>query len=99
MNSYLKVFYFFLCNAIGFSVGPFLYVMYLKYDMLDIESATFNALEAQYDLITLPIFMWLPCVLFSFAIFFLAGYWRVFFLFAPIIAPFVTSVINIQGYL
>ena len=97
-KTYLTVFLFFLCNAIGFTVGPLVFVLANKYKLIDIHAPDINTAMLQYDMITAPIFMWLPCALFSFAVFFLTGIWRKFFFLAPIAAPLIYSLITLQNY-
>lgn len=98
MKTYLSVFLFFLCNAIGFSIGPVLYVLIIKYKIIDVNSSSFDAASLQYDMTLMLPVTWLICALFSFSVFFLSGIWRIIFLLAPIAIPFVYGISLIQTY-
>ncbi len=98
MKIYLKILIFFICNIIGFFTGSFLYAMAQIYKFIDIENSGFSITSMQYDMGTIMI-IWLVCAIFSFASFFLSKKWGVFFLSAPIIAPFITSLMLLSNYI
>ncbi len=97
MKIYLTILIFFLCNTIGFFTGSFLYAMAQIYKFIDIEKSGFSITSMQYDM-GIILMVWLACAIFSFASFFLSKKWKIVFLSAPIIAPFITSIALLINY-
>jgi len=96
MQTLIRVSLFFLCNVIGFNIGPLLYVVALKLNIVEITAE--NAASYEYDLIQVNLLTWAACAAFSFAYFFLSGHWRKAFLLAPIVVPLLYCLASIVKY-
>ncbi len=96
MKISLSIFIFFICNFIGLTIVPALYAIAPIYKFINIES-DFSA-NMQYD-ISYSMIAWLACALFSFASFFLSRKWKVLFLLAPIVMPFIFSIALLSKYI
>ncbi|MGH1376043.1 MAG: hypothetical protein ACRBCK_06810 [Alphaproteobacteria bacterium] len=98
MKTFFSVLIFFVCLAIGFSVGPTLYAISLAMNLIDIEATKFDQAAMQYGMMVTQV-TWLICALFSFSSFFLRGYWKSFFLATPIVLPTLCWIIMAKDYI
>lgn len=88
-----------ITNAVGFSVGPILYVLTIvKFRMIEISEAGFNpAVEKQYMMMTTM--TWFICALFSLSALFLKGQWKLLFGFAPVAVPLIYDLVFLARYM
>ena len=93
-----NILFFFLTNFIGFNIGPLIFVLIVKYNLIDSENADFSPLIYEHFMKTVTLF-WLICALFSFALFFMKGNWKIFFMLAPIIIPAFYSLSFLVKYI
>ena len=108
MHTLKKLALFFGCNIIGFHLLPLLYILSLKVGIIDLNNESFNTSEffvssaqalPDTDLLPVPVILFFPiitwaiCALFSFAYFFVSKKWGRFFLLAPLILPFLHSLV------
>tara|TARA_R110001592_G_scaffold144484_2_gene367614 strand:- start:1436 stop:1735 length:300 start_codon:yes stop_codon:yes gene_type:complete len=93
MKTYKKLFLFFVCNALGFNIGPVIYVLSLKFDWVNSQAIAEAGGNLESALIFGPSVTWLVCALFSFAIFFVRKSWRTIFLLAPIFVPLIHALV------
>lgn len=98
-RTFINLFLFVLCNAVGFTVAPLIFVLSINFGFLDLENSTTDLQTIQHTLIVMPTLMWLPCAVFSIAFFVLKNPWRTFFLIMPIIAPLIFVLAKIQSVL
>ncbi|MDH5722653.1 MAG: hypothetical protein OEY94_04960 [Alphaproteobacteria bacterium] len=100
MKAFIKVLGFFLINAVGFSVGPF--ILATAVFGLKIVEVTQDNPDSMifFDTFLLPITLtWLVCFVFSFASFFLSGLWKKAFLFLPVYIPLLLSIYKIYTFI
>ncbi len=103
MKTIKKLFLFFFCNWLGFTMPAIIYnLATLKFNLIDFENESFDALSFYSNMsgdtpapvmVFEPTVTWIICALFSFAIFFLKGKWRYVFMLAPIVMPTLHSLI------
>lgn len=98
MRVLISVVLFFLCNLIGSLIGPLLYVLSVKYELVAANEGLDQTIFFN-DIVLLVSLTWLVCALFSFATFFLSGIWRVVFYLAPIVIPLIVGLVTLAGYI
>lgn len=96
MKTIIPILLFFAANFIGYALIIMSFAIAPIRGFVDIENTNF-LLNQETDMLVV-IFMWLACAVFSFASFFKTGKWKIFFLSAPIIVPFIFSIILISAY-
>lgn len=96
MKTIIPVLLFFAANFIGFTLISVSFAVARIYEFVDTENTNF-LLNQETDMLVV-MFMWIACAVFSFTSFFKTGKWKIFFLSAPIIVPFIFSIILISAY-
>lgn len=96
MKTIIPVLLFFTSNAVGFAVIVILYAIAPIKGFVDVENTNF-LLDQESDILTIML-MWIACVIFSFASFFTKNKWKIFFLAAPIVVPFICSIKLLSAY-
>ncbi len=100
MKTFKTLFQFFIFNFIGFSAPPLVYLIAIKFNIIDISAEDFDTLgfynKVANDIpipiiISQPLITWIACMVFSFSIFFVKGKWKMVFMLAPAIVPALHS--------
>lgn len=105
MKKFGTLIFFLLANFIGFNAGLVtLTIIYSNPKILENKFAAAGSgqVDSVHELfaneITLVTACWMACALFSFAVFFIRGFWRMVFLLAPIIMPVLAAFMALQPY-
>jgi len=108
MQTVKKLILFFTCNFLGFFLPSILYFTGLKTHFINLQAENFN-IESFYvgttqlhgtdptpvpAMIFFPSMTWAVCALFSFAYFFVGEKWKRLFLLAPLVVPFLHSLVT-----
>lgn len=97
MNTFKNLALFLIFNLVGAFTAPSLYAIALTQKLVDIQESGLTQGILGYDILIIQL-NWLACALFSFSVFFLKGTWKKIFLLAPIIIPFILTVITLIKY-
>lgn len=87
MHTAFKVLAFLAVNIIGSWMGAALFYVLLLVGFVDLEA---DPVFAHWFLLNV-MFTWMVCAVFSISFFFLSGWWKYFFLAAPVVIPILTG--------
>ena len=113
MQTFKKLVIFFFCNITGFFLPLILYVLSLKFGIIDINAEGFDVENFFVGVTEVPNFgpipapgmiyfahlTWALCALFSIAYFFVAKRWKRIFVLAPLLLPLLHSLIILLRFI
>ncbi len=113
MQTLKKLILFFGCNIIGFTLPGMLYLFSISTGIIDLNAENFDTNGFFWGttqttdtgvtpipfMIALPSLTWAICALFSFSYFFVSKKWGRFFLLAPLVLPFLHSLVILLKFI
>jgi hypothetical protein len=97
MSLPIKILIFLLSNILGFFAATIIIMLALKFNFMDIDAPGFDP-KAIKDIFIVRVFLtWIICGLFSISGFFVRGVWRIIFLLAPCVLPYLYGIMLLRA--